>query len=225
MEYHKYCLHNNKYGKSYLYYTLGLYEEKIDKKKAFEYYKLALEEKDADGYVYNNIGLCYKYGNGCDIDYVKMFYYWNLGLNKGCNGMIYNNMAFCYEKGVGCEKDEKKAFEYYILATNQKDVSKKNFMNLAICYKDGIGCDKNISAYNIYMDIAKQHINPSYELDKVISLYEEIDNLKNTINNLNDKVDKLNEYITELEYSPNPGIKFTEAKKEFEVNKFKYLKF
>lgn len=211
VEYLKYLSNNSK---SFIYNMIAMRETNYNKK--FEYLKLASEEKDCDGYVYNDLGFCYKHGHGCGKDYVKMFYYWNLGLNKGYNGMIYNNMATCYEKGIGCDKDEKRAFECYKLATEQKYVTKRIYMNLAICYKDGIGCDKNISEYNKYMDLKGKHTDPVYEIDKVISLYEQIDNLKKTIDELNAKVNKLNEHIIELEHSPNPGIKFMEAKQEFE---------
>ena len=104
-----------KYDYVYAYNNLGkIYENKKDYSKAFNLYLKSASLEEC--WACNKIGQMYQLGLGCNKDYKKAFYYYNLSLevpiNKAHIWAQYNLAKYFYLSGnyeTNTEKDEYKA--------------------------------------------------------------------------------------------------------------------
>ena len=95
-----------------------------DEKKAFEFYKLACEQKNVNAIIYSNLAYYYKYGKGCEKDEKKAFQYYKLASEqKDVIPSIYNNLAYCYRTGIGCEKNIFNYIKYSKLAGHDININ------------------------------------------------------------------------------------------------------
>ena len=78
--------------------------------KAMEYYQLAAEAGNAEGW--RSIGAMYGNGEGVGIDYERAREYFQLAADQGNPKSVYN-LGMLYQFGLGVEKDIGKAVEYY----------------------------------------------------------------------------------------------------------------
>lgn len=89
-------------------------------KKLVDLYTKAIECIDYDDYAYEtkaiaciNLGCCYYYGKGTDINYDLAFKYYNLSNDFNNTTEALLRIGDCYRNGKGCEKNESKAFNLY----------------------------------------------------------------------------------------------------------------
>ena len=92
-------------------YIDGIYLEQ-NGKKAFDIYKeLAEDGKDNTGYDNYMLGICYKDGDGTEIDPEKAYNYIKKGAEIGFT-KAYFWLGYMYFQGEGTEINDKKAVEY-----------------------------------------------------------------------------------------------------------------
>ena len=84
----------------------------------------------------NNLGHCYQYGIGTNINYQKTFeLYQKAASLENANGI--NNLGHCYQYGIGTNIDNQKAFELYQKAGSLDHA--KGIKNLDIVMKMELG--------------------------------------------------------------------------------------
>jgi TPR repeat protein len=81
----------------------------IDSNKAVKWYTESSEKGNSVAMF--NLGMCYKYGDGVDMDKTKGFELFEQSALLGSSGAM-NNVAYCYETGEGVMVDLKKAKEW-----------------------------------------------------------------------------------------------------------------
>lgn len=101
-------------------YELGDGGVEQDFKKAFYWYKRAVDEAD-DVWGYIGLGRLYYYGRGVVQDYEKAFWYYSMAEanNKPIVSLMLGRM---YHLGHGVESDLRKARKYYLEAANEEYV-------------------------------------------------------------------------------------------------------
>ncbi|MCD7808938.1 MAG: sel1 repeat family protein [Erysipelotrichaceae bacterium] len=133
-----------------------------------------------------NLGYCYYYGRGVEVDKQKGFDYFMDSADAGC---IEGNMKIAdfYRYGDFVDKDEEKAFDLYyriykfLFDKNIEDEYPEVFLRLGECFLKGIGVDKNIDSAEFYLEDAKEiyedKVNVYFyyqkQLDKVNQLLAE----------------------------------------------------
>jgi len=116
----------------------------------FSHYKTLASEGDEDARV--NLGLCYIYGHGVDIDPDQAVQLFRQAADNG-NARGQSNLGFCYQLGKGVARDYDEAFRYYQMSTNQGLPGAKN--HLANCYKNGWGVAVDLDiAEKLYLEAA-----------------------------------------------------------------------
>src|SRR6266498_3805654 len=113
--------------------------------------------------MHNQLGYCYEFGIGTDIDKVKAFELYSKAAEKEYN-IAQNNLALLYEKGEGTEKNIDKNAQYKLALLYEEDegteknlekafywyqkAAENNYEiamnNLAIYYEYGKGTEKNL---------------------------------------------------------------------------------
>lgn len=86
---------------------------KPDKKTAFDYFTKAADAESADAM--DNLGNCYKNGDGVDKDIEKAAGWYRKSAECGWLSGVYH-YATCLREGEGVEKDEKEALRWYMKA-------------------------------------------------------------------------------------------------------------
>lgn len=86
---------------------------KPDKRTAFDYFMKAADAQNADAM--DNLGNCYKNGDGVDKDIEKAAEWYRKSAECGWLSGVYH-YATCLRKGEGVEKDEKEALRWYMKA-------------------------------------------------------------------------------------------------------------
>jgi len=84
--------------------------------EAFHWYEKAAIGKHS--LAQNNLGLCYEYGRGCDINEMKAFQWYSESSKQG-NARGQYNLGYMYEKGRGCKQSNKEALIWYSKAARQ----------------------------------------------------------------------------------------------------------
>lgn len=97
--------------------TIGELTERADKGKAI---------------AQNDLGLCYTYGRGVELDYSKGFEWYQKSSQKGCREAIYN-IGMCFYLGQGVEKDLNEALKWFQKASNSGHNVSQFFV--AKCYE------------------------------------------------------------------------------------------
>jgi len=88
--------------------AISLFEDKNEKEKAVELWKIAAEKGYAPAQY--NLGNCYQDGVIVKKNYKKAVKLYQLAVDQG-DLYAYNNLAHCYMHGQGVKKDLKKADE------------------------------------------------------------------------------------------------------------------
>ena len=90
----------------------------------------------------NNLGSCYFFGRGVDVDYEKAFLLYKSSAEKG-NNEAEMNVGICYAAGKGVKQDYALAYTWWKKAAEQGHV--KAMVNLATCYEMGVGTIQDVS--------------------------------------------------------------------------------
>lgn len=94
------------------------------------------------GEIYGNkhalhqLGLCYTYGDGVEIDLKRAFHYFSKAANLGHDESQYR-LGACYENGKGVPADCNVAFDWYMKSAVQNNVDA--MFAIAQCYSQGKG--------------------------------------------------------------------------------------
>jgi TPR repeat protein len=84
----------------------------------------------------NNLGYCYQYGQGVEMNYGEAVKWYKLSVEQG-QASAENNLGFCYQCGIGVKKDLSEAVRLY------KSSAEKGYAvamyNLGLCYLNGMG--------------------------------------------------------------------------------------
>lgn len=152
--------------------------------KAIEYYQQSA--KLGNGQAMCNLGYCYYYGRGIEVDKQKGFAYFLDSADAGCIEGIMK-MGDFYRYGEIVNKNEEKAFDYYCrvydFVTDEfmMDEYPEIFLRLGECYLKGIGVERDVEEARLYLEDAKElyenKVNVYFyyqkQLDKVNRLLEE----------------------------------------------------
>lgn len=123
---------------NYAQWILGkVYLRKGNKTKAFKLIKSSA--KQGLGLAATDLGLMYKYGIGCNVNYNKARKWFKVGAKSGNHFAIYG-LGYLYYKGFGnIKQDYKKAVKWF---------KKSNYPMakywLGVCYKNGYGVTKDL---------------------------------------------------------------------------------
>ena len=93
-----------------LYQAAGQAYDAEDYGKAMEYFQLAADLGNAEGW--RGIGYLYQYGLGVEQDYDKTLEYFSLAAEQGEPGAMFA-IGECYHLGQGVKKDLDKAAKWY----------------------------------------------------------------------------------------------------------------
>ena len=107
-------------------------------KAEFARYMEQAEKGDAGAM--NNLGWCYKNGNGVEKNYEEAVKWYKKAAEKG-DASAMNNLGHCYYYGEGVEKNYEEAVKWYRKAAEKGDAWAMR--NLGICYDNGEGIEKN----------------------------------------------------------------------------------
>lgn len=77
-----------------------------------ELYKIEIEAGNI--HAMNDLGALYYKGRGCEQDYTKAVYYYNMAAEHG-DGQAQENLGYCYYYGRNMPVDYEKAFHYFSL--------------------------------------------------------------------------------------------------------------
>lgn len=123
-----------------------------DQMQSYEWYARAASEGLPEAE--NNLGSCYFFGRGIDIDYEKAFLLYKSSAEKG-NSEAEMNVGICYAAGKGVKQDYTQAYTWWKKAAEQGHV--KAMVNLATCYEIGVGTTQDtLEAYKWYEKAAEQ---------------------------------------------------------------------
>lgn len=170
----------------YAYNNLGkIYETKKDYTKAFELYLKSASLEEC--WACNKIAEMYRLGLGCNKDYKKAFYYYNLSLelpiNKAHLWAQYNLAKYFYLNGnyeANIEKDEHKALNLLNKSSNKGLIEAT--IELLYYYTNKYFYNKNkktLNQINNFISKIEQHPNFNYNYKKRIE--KTISNLKENI--------------------------------------------
>lgn len=122
----------------------------VDLNKAFRLFSLGATYKDTN--CMTNLGYCYDYGLGIDINHEKAFELYKEAAKMG-NIKAMSNLGYSYRHGQGCEKNAKKCIEWLYKASEKGDPSGQ--LNLGFCFQIGFGVkeDKE-AAFRLFMNAA-----------------------------------------------------------------------
>ena len=120
-----------------------------------------LEQGDVDAQ--NNLGLCYKNGDGVEKNLELAFYWFQKSAEQG-NADAQYQVGYCYENGEGVEKNLELAFHWFQKSVEQGNADAQNY--LGVCYGDGEGVEKNVElAFHWFQKSAEQgHTYAQYNL-------------------------------------------------------------
>jgi len=109
-------------------------------------YKLEIENGNDEAM--SNLGSLYYIGHGCEQDYTKAIYYYEMAAKLG-NEEAIENLGYCYYYGRNVKVDYKKAFHYFALgAFTGRSIS---LYKIGDMYKNGYYVEKNLNeAFKIY---------------------------------------------------------------------------
>ena len=114
-------------------YETGCAEDlPADQLQSFKWYARAAKEGLPEAE--NNLGSCYFFGRGVDVNYEKAFLLYKSSAEKG-NNEAEMNVGICYAAGKGVKQDYALAYTWWKKAAEQGHV--KAMVNLATCYEWG----------------------------------------------------------------------------------------
>lgn len=133
-------------------YETGCAEDlSADQFQSFKWYARAAKEGLPEAE--NNLGSCYFFGRGVDVDYEKAFLLYKSSAGKG-NNEAEMNVGICYAAGKGVKQDYTLAYTWWKKAAEQGHT--KAMVNLATCYEMGVGVNRDLSeAYHWYLEASK----------------------------------------------------------------------
>ncbi|KAJ3337202.1 hypothetical protein HDU93_001444 [Gonapodya sp. JEL0774] len=144
----------------FIFYTNGLGQLPRDLVSAFNWCKKAAIQGLVDAQV--DLGVCFRYGHGTDVDLYEALLWWQEAANQGC-AKGHFNVGVCYHMGIGVPKDLTVAVEWYRKAANLGDA--KAQVNLGICYQHGEGVEMDVTeAARLYHEAAIQG-NPAAQFN------------------------------------------------------------
>ncbi|RIB22150.1 hypothetical protein C2G38_2076322, partial [Gigaspora rosea] len=111
-----------------------------------------------------DLSLCYYYGIGVEMNYLKSFEYCKKSAELG-NAYGMSNVGNCYQFGEGVEQDYNKAFEYYKKSANMG--SETAMYNVAGCYRNGIGTKRDIQNANYWFTKYKSFLKTNKSPDHI----------------------------------------------------------
>ena len=101
---------------------------------------LLAKATQGDAGAQNDLGICYRDGDGGEKDEKRACYWFSKAAEQG-NALGQYNLGICYKDGIGGGKDEKKACSLFSKAAEQGNALGQN--NLGWCYENGIGVKKD----------------------------------------------------------------------------------
>ena len=109
-------------------------------------YKNEIANGNVDAMV--DLGSLYYIGHGCEQDYTKAIYYYEMAANLGSEEAV-ENLGYCHYYGRNVRIDYKKAFHYFAIgAFNRRPIS---LYKIGDMYKNGYYVEKNLNeAFKIY---------------------------------------------------------------------------
>jgi len=112
-------------------------------------YKREIEEKGNDEAMLR-LGTLYYHGRGCEQDYTKAVYYYEMAAEHG-NKQAKENLGYCYYYGRSVRVDYEKAFHYFAIgAFEGRPVS---LYKIGDMYKNGYYVKKDLeAAFRIYQN-------------------------------------------------------------------------
>lgn len=129
-------------------------------------YKEAIDEGNVEAM--NDLGALYYDGRGCEQDFTKAVYYYDMAAKSGSR-QAQENLGYCYYYGRNMPVDYEKAFHYFALGAF--DGHLVSLYKIGDMYKNGYYVKKNPKeAFNIYLhcldlmtdDAAKHVAGPIY---------------------------------------------------------------
>lgn len=96
----------------------------------------------------NDLGALYYDGRGCEQDFKKAVYYYNMAAENGCR-LAQENLGYCYYYGRDVQVDYEKAFHYFALGAFDGHLI--SLYKIGDMYQNGYYVKKNEKeAFNIY---------------------------------------------------------------------------
>ena len=109
-------------------------------------YKEAIEAGNADAM--NDLGALYYDGRGCEQDFTKAVFYYDMAAKHG-NRVAQENLGYCYYYGRNMPVDYEKAFHYFALGAF--DGALISLYKIGDMYLNGYYVEKNpVEAFRIY---------------------------------------------------------------------------
>ena len=110
-------------------------------------YKTAIDEDNTDAM--NDLGALYYDGRGCEQDFTKAVYYYDMAAKAGCR-QAQENLGYCYYYGRNMPVDYGKAFHYFALGAFDGHLI--SLYKIGDMYQNGYYVEKNPKeAFNIYI--------------------------------------------------------------------------
>ena len=123
-----------------------------DYKKAVEYYQLAADAGNPEGW--RGLGALNANGEGVDVDYDKALEYFHLAADQG-DAKAFANLGMFYQYGISTEPDIGKAIEYY--GKSGELGYSEGYVMLGSIYQYGEGVEQDIGkAVEYYQKAADQ---------------------------------------------------------------------
>jgi TPR repeat protein len=129
----------------------GLQPSNIFKaEKAFQYFRLAAQQKFAPAYY--GLGKCFEFGKGCTSSEERALEYFKLGAEQNEIRCLHE-LGLCYQKGLlGLSKCNAKAFEYFQQAADQK--SSDDCCIIGFYFEKGLSVPKSLKKAFEYYSIS-----------------------------------------------------------------------
>ena len=127
----------------------------VDNERAFKLSKLGVEKKVP--FAFNNLGFCYFYGHGVEINKIIGINLWEEGV-KLKNAFAEYHLGICYYFGQSVEKNFTKGLELLTSSANQDNIQARSMLQFCSCYLiknkkyANIHFQKFISLFKIAMD-------------------------------------------------------------------------
>ena len=115
-------------------YYNGTNGKQKDYSEAVKWYRKAAEQGHAGAQ--NNLGLCYKNGQGVPQDYSEAVKWYRRATEQG-HARAQNNLGVCYQKGEGVPQDYSEAVKWFRKVAEQGYAGAQ--YNLGVCYYNGKG--------------------------------------------------------------------------------------